>query len=84
MGKKSEKVHTHTHTHTLTHMGLPQWLNSKESACNVGDLGLILGLGKSPEEEHGNPLQYFFFPFIFISWRLITLQYCSGFCHTLA
>ena len=22
------------------------------------------------------------FPFIFISWRLITLQYCSGFCHT--
>ena len=25
----------------------------------------------------------FSFPFIFISWRLITLQYCSGFCHTL-
>ena len=25
----------------------------------------------------------FFFPFIFISWRLITLQYCSGFWHTL-
>ena len=25
----------------------------------------------------------FFFPFILISWRLITLQYCSGFCHTL-
>ena len=23
------------------------------------------------------------FPFIFISWRLINLQYCSGFCHTL-
>ena len=28
-------------------------------------------------------LQVIFFPFIFISWRLITLQYCSGFCHTL-
>ena len=28
-------------------------------------------------------LKKFFFPFIFISWRLITLQYCSGFCHTL-
>ena len=28
-------------------------------------------------------IYYFFFPFIFISWRLITLQYCSGFCHTL-
>ena len=25
----------------------------------------------------------FFFPFIFISWRLIALQDCSGFCHTL-
>ena len=24
----------------------------------------------------------FFFSFIFISWRLIILQYCSGFCHT--
>ena len=24
-----------------------------------------------------------FFSFIFISWRLITLQHCSGFCHTL-
>ena len=24
-----------------------------------------------------------FFPYIFISWRLITLQYCNGFCHTL-
>ena len=26
---------------------------------------------------------FFFFSFIYISWRLITLQYCSGFCHTL-
>ena len=26
---------------------------------------------------------HFFFPFIFVSWRLITLQYCSGFCHKL-
>ena len=25
----------------------------------------------------------FFFSFIFISWRLITQQYCSGFCHEL-
>ena len=34
-----------------------------------------------------NHLQGFYlftyFSFIFISWRLITLQYCSGFCHTL-
>ena len=26
---------------------------------------------------------FFFFPLIFISWRLITLQYCGDFCHTL-
>ena len=26
---------------------------------------------------------FFFFSLIFISWRLSTLQYCSGFCHTL-
>ena len=29
------------------------------------------------------PQGCFFFPLIFISWRLITSQYCSGFCHTL-
>ena len=31
----------------------------KESACCVGDLGSIPGLGRSPEGGHGNPLQYF-------------------------
>ena len=30
----------------------------KESACNAGDPGLIPGLGRSPEEVHGHPLQY--------------------------
>ena len=30
----------------------------KESACNAGDLGLIPGLGRSPGEGYGNPLQY--------------------------
>ena len=29
-----------------------------ESACNVGDLGFIPGLGRSPGEGNGNPLQY--------------------------
>ena len=37
-----------------------QWFpggsDGKESACNVGDLGLIPGLGKFPEGGHGNPL----------------------------
>ena len=30
----------------------------KESACNVGDLGLIPGFGRSPGEGKGYPLQY--------------------------
>ena len=30
----------------------------RESACNVGDLGSIPGLGRSPGEENGYPLQY--------------------------
>ena len=30
----------------------------KESACNAGDLGLIPGLGRSPGEAKGYPLQY--------------------------
>ena len=31
---------------------------AKESACNAGDLGSILGSGRSPGEENGYPLQY--------------------------
>ena len=30
----------------------------KKSACNAGDLGSIPGLGRSPGEGNGNPLQY--------------------------
>ena len=30
----------------------------KESACNARDKGLIAGLGRSPGEGNGNPLQY--------------------------
>ena len=43
-------------------LGLPQWLSSKESACNAGDAvdsGSIPGLGRSPGEGNGYPLQYF-------------------------
>ena len=32
--------------------------DGKESACNVGDRSSILGLGRSPGEGNGNPLQY--------------------------
>ena len=31
----------------------------EESACNAGDLGSIPGLGRSPGEGKGYPLQYF-------------------------
>ena len=39
-------------------MGFPCGSAGKESACNVGDLGLIPGLRRSPGEEKGYPLQY--------------------------
>ena len=39
-------------------MGFPCGSAGKESTCNSGDLGLIPGLGRSPGEEKGNPLQY--------------------------
>ena len=31
---------------------------SKKSICNAGAPGLILGLGRTPGEGNGNPLQY--------------------------
>ena len=40
--------------------GFPSGSDGKESACRVGDLGLIPGLGRSPGGGHGNPLQYSF------------------------
>ena len=39
-------------------MGFPGGSEGEEFPCNVRDLGLIPGLGRSPGGEHGNPLQY--------------------------
>ena len=39
-------------------MGFPDSSVGKESACNAGDLGSIPGLGRSPGEGEGYPLQY--------------------------
>ena len=47
-------------------LGLPGGLAGKESACNAGDPGLIPGLGSSPEEGIGYPLQY--------SWASLVAQ----------
>ena len=43
---------------SLSHQGFPHSSIGKESACIAGDLGLIPGLGRSPGERNGNPLQY--------------------------
>ena len=38
--------------------GFPCGSDSKESACNAGDVGSIPALGRSPGEGKGYPLQY--------------------------
>ena len=40
------------------YMGFPGGSDGKVSVCSAGDLGLICGLGKSPGEGNGSPLQY--------------------------
>ena len=71
--------------------------NSPGTNTRVGSLSLIQGIFLIQGSNSGllRSMQiffffitsifiyFYFFPFIFISWRLITLQYCSGFCHTL-
>ena len=44
--------------HKHFHLGFPWGSDGKVSACNVGNLRLIPGSGRSPGEENGNPLQY--------------------------
>ena len=38
--------------------GFPGGSDSKQSACNAGDLGSIPASGRSPRGGNGNPLQY--------------------------
>ena len=57
----NEQLSTHINTYIYTYMyimGFLCSLDSKESACKVGDLGLIPGLAVSPGERNGNPFQY--------------------------
>ena len=42
----------------MVELGSPGGSDSRESACNAGDLGLIPGSGSSPGEGIGYPLQY--------------------------
>ena len=42
----------------MNHKGFPGNSDSKESACNAGDPGLVPEWGRSPGEGNGCPLQY--------------------------
>ena len=53
-GDSSERLNQLRHIKS----GSPGDSDSKELACNVGDLGSVLGSGRSPAEGNGNPLQY--------------------------
>ena len=44
--------------YSYSHFGLPDSSVGKESTCNTGDPGLILGLGRSTGKGKGYPLQY--------------------------
>ena len=44
--------------HLQAYIGFPCSSVGKEFACNAGDLCLIPGSGRSPEEGNGNTLQY--------------------------
>ena len=48
----------HVCEYVYIYMGFSCGSAGKESACNAGDLGLISGLGRSPGEGKGYPLQY--------------------------
>ena len=43
---------------TPVFLGFPGGSDGKEASCNAGDLGVIPGLGRSPGEGIGYPLQY--------------------------
>ena len=51
-------IHLANIEHLLRVRVFPGGSDSKESACNVGDTGLIPGSGRSSGEGNGNPLQY--------------------------
>ena len=69
--KESQRLLANYQKMRLKHeRDFPSWLSdfprgsdSKESACNAGDPGLIPGSGRSPREGNGIPLQ-------FLAWRI--------------
>jgi len=53
----SFKLNTVSFFYTLN-WGFPSGSDGKESTCNAGYPGSIPGVGRSPGEGNGNPLQY--------------------------
>ena len=51
MGKECEKELIYV-------LDFPSGLDGKASGCNAGDPGSVPGLGRSPGEGNGSPLQY--------------------------
>ena len=47
-----------TELHSWSQWGFPGGSDGKESACHAGNMGSIPGLGRSPGEGNGYPLQY--------------------------
>ena len=61
-------------------MGFSSDSDGKESACNVGDPGSILGLGRSPGEGNGNPLQYSCLDITLYINAFNIVTYCAFYC----
>ena len=53
-----QRINVLRYTWLNSHLGFPGDSDGKEPTFNVGDMGLIPGVGRSPEEGKGYPLQY--------------------------
>ena len=54
-------------------LGFPGGSDGKASACSLGDLGSIPGLGRSPGGGNGNPLQW-----NFLAWKIPWMEEPGG------
>ena len=55
---QNENLYKIIHILNIIYLGFPGVSDGKESACNAGNLGSILGLGRFPGEGNSYPLQY--------------------------
>ena len=58
MGENNSKQSNRQRINLKNIQATPAGSDGKESACSAGGLGSILGLGRSPGEGKGYPLQY--------------------------